>query len=173
MTIRRILARLYSACGGLAALFLMGVCLCSLYSIGASVFGYVARSIDEFAGYSMASSSFLALAYTFGRGEHIRVTLLLEKLPEQQRRWAELWCLAAGAFLSGFLAFYSVKMTYTSWVLHDMSQGLVPIELWIPQLGMAIGTTVLFVAVLEKLIDVAMGGEPVKAADPHDAHADR
>ena len=64
-------------------------------------------------------------------------------------------------------------MTYTSWALHDMSQGLVPMELWIPQLGMAVGTTVLFVAVLEKLVDVAMGGEPLKLADAHDPHADR
>jgi TRAP-type C4-dicarboxylate transport system permease small subunit len=171
--IHRFLARLYAACGGLAALFLVAVGACSLYSIVAPMFGLVARSIDEFAGYSMAASSFLALAYTFSRGEHIRVTLLLEKLDAQKRRWAELWCLAAGAFLSGFLAFYSVKMTYTSWVLHDMSQGLVPMELWIPQLGMALGTTVLFVAVAEKLVDVAAGGELLKSADAHDPHADR
>ncbi|MGQ0677168.1 MAG: TRAP transporter small permease [Rhodospirillales bacterium] len=173
MAIRRILARLYSACGGLAAVFLMGVCLCSLYSIVAPMFGLVARSIDEFAGYSMATSSFLALAYTFGRGEHIRVTLVLEKLDPRGRRRLELWCLGMAAFLSGFFAFYSVKMTYTSWVLHDMSQGLVPMELWIPQIGMAVGTTVLFIAVLEKLVDVARGGELLKLADAHDPHADR
>ena len=83
---RRFLASLYVACGGLAAVFLVGVCVSSLYSMGVSLFGYVARSADDFGGFCMAASSFLALAYTFGSGEHIRVTLFLEKLHGAPRR---------------------------------------------------------------------------------------
>lgn len=154
-------------------MFLVGVCLCSLYSIVAPLFGLVARSIDEFAGYCMAAASFLALAYTFGRGEHIRVTLVLEKLGGKPRRWLELWALAAGTCLAGFLAFYSVKNMYTSWSLNDMSQGLVPIPLWIPQIPMAVGTVVLFIAVADKLAQVALGGEAVHDIDAKDAHIER
>ncbi|MCK6449673.1 MAG: TRAP transporter small permease [Alphaproteobacteria bacterium] len=170
---RRILARLYSFCGGLAAVFLVGVCLCSLYSIGGGLFGYVARSADDFAGFSMAASSFLALAYAFGHGEHIRVTLFLDRVTGAPRRWLELWCLAAGGFLSGYFAYYSVKSTYVSWQLNDVSQGLIPVPLWFPQSAMALGTTVLFVAIAEKLVDVARGGALVRATDAEDAHIER
>jgi len=170
---RRFLARLYSFCGGLAAVFLVGVCLCSLYSIGGGLFGYVARSADDFAGFSMAASSFLALAYAFGHGEHIRVTLFLDKFTGAPRRWMELWCLAAGAFLSGFFAYYSVKSTYVSWQLNDVSQGLIPVPLWIPQSAMALGTTVLFIAVVEKLVDVARGGAYLRVTAAEDAHIER
>jgi len=170
---RRFLARLYLACGALAAVFLVGVCLCSLYSIGGALLGYVARSADDFGGFCMAASSFLALAYTFGSGEHIRVTLVLEKLGAAPRRGMELWCLLAGAFLSGYFAWYSIKMTYLSWQLNDVSQGLIPVPLWIPQIAMALGTTVLFVAMIEKLVDVARGGQYVKEVAAQDAHIER
>jgi len=170
---RRYLAWLYHACGVLAAVFLVGVCVSSLYSIGGAMFGYVARSADDFGGFSMAASSFLALAYTFGHGEHIRVTLVLEKLQGAARRAAEIWCLAAGAFLSGYFAFYSIKMTYQSWVFQELSQGLIAIPVWIPQLGMAIGTATLFIAVADKLVDVLRGGALVRAIDAKDAHIER
>jgi TRAP-type C4-dicarboxylate transport system permease small subunit len=170
---RSLLARLYRGCGALAAVFLVGVCLCSLYSIGGSLFGYVARSADDFGGFCLAAASFLALAYTFGGGEHIRVTLVLDKLAGGPRRALELWCLSAGAFLSGYFAYYSVKMTYLSWVLKDVSQGLVAVPLWLPQSAMALGTTVLFVAMVEKLVDVARGGRIDKPVAAQDAHFER
>jgi TRAP-type C4-dicarboxylate transport system permease small subunit len=170
---RSFLARLYLGCGVLAAIFLVGVCLFSLYSIGGGLFGYVARSADDFGGFCMAASSFLALAYTFGSGEHIRVTLVLEKLTGARRRGMELWCLLAGAFLSGYFAYYSVKMTYLSWQLNDVSQGMVPVPLWVPQSAMALGTTVLFVAVVEKLVDIARGGQIAKEIAAQDAHFER
>lgn len=170
---RRLLARLYFACGVLAAVFLVGVCLSSLYSIGGSLFGYVARSADDFGGFCMAASSFLALAYTFGNGEHIRVTLVLEKLHGATRRAMELWCLLAGAFLSGYFAWYSIKMTYLSWELQDVSQGLIVVPLWIPQIAMALGTTTLFIAMVEKLVDVARGGAYLKEVAAEDAHIER
>lgn len=170
---RRFLARLYSFCGGLAAVFLVGVCLCSLYSIGGGLFGYVARSADDFAGFSMAASSFLALACAFGHGEHIRVTLFLDRATGASRRRMELWCLGVGGFLAGFFAWYSIKTVYVSWRLNDISQGLVPVPLWIPQTAMAVGTTVLFIAMIEKLVDVARGGALVRATDAKDAHIER
>ena len=47
------------------------------------------------------------------------------------------------------------------------------ISVWIPQIGMALGTSVLFLAMLEKLVDVARGGEFLKTVDIKDAHIER
>ena len=170
---RAFLTGLYKACGALAGVFMVGVCVFSVYSIGGSLFGYVARSADEFAGYCMAASSFLALAYTFGHGEHIRVTLILEKLHGPARRGMETWSLAAGSVLSGFFAYYSIKSAYVSWKLHDMSQGLIPIPLWMPQIAMALGTSVLFIAMVEKLVDVVRGGAYLKDVEATETHIER
>ena len=69
-----------------------------------------------------------------------------------------MWALGAGLFLAGYLAWFSVKMTWQSWALNDMSQGLVPVPMWIPQLGMAVGAAALAVAVADTFVEILRGG---------------
>jgi TRAP-type C4-dicarboxylate transport system permease small subunit len=133
----------------------------------------VAGSADEFAGYCMAASAFLALAATFGRGEHIRVTLILQRFQGTARRVFELWCLTFGVLLSLYLAWFMAKSCYVSWQLGDMSTGLVATPLWIPQLGLAIGSIVFFIAMVEKLVIVARGGAMVDDVGVEDTHIER
>lgn len=170
---RRLLQRLYLACGALAAAFMIAIVVFILYAIGGSLFGYMVRAADEYAGYSMAASSFLALAYTFGKSEHIRITLAIHRLRGRARRWAESWALGAGTFFAGYFAYYSVRMAWTSWILKEVSQGLVPTPLWIPQIGMALGTTVLAIAMLEKFIDLLRGGPLLDEVDAAHLHMER
>ncbi|QQS11858.1 MAG: TRAP transporter small permease [Rhodospirillales bacterium] len=172
---RTALQRLYDATGALGGVFMVLLLVFVLYSVGPGVglwfaqktglpnpLNYVARSADEFAGYAMCASAFLALASTFGRGEHIRVTLFLQRLPDRARRLAELWCLAFGAVLAGYLAWFSVRLCVVSWQIGDLSTGLIAVPLWIPQIGMALGAVVFTIAIVERLVVVAAGGPLVE-----------
>ena len=156
--IRRALGALYELCGWAAGLSLIAILATILLQIGGPIFGYIFRAGDELSGYFMAASFFLALAHAFGRGEHIRVTLIVERFTGHPRRAIELWALGAGSLLAGFFAFYAVKMCWLSWVLKDVSQGLIPFPLWVPQLGMAVGGVILALAVVEQFVAVAAGG---------------
>jgi TRAP-type C4-dicarboxylate transport system permease small subunit len=100
----------------------------------------------------MAACGFLALAHTLKRGEHIRVTLLLEHAGLRMRRALELWSLAAAALLSGLLAFYSVRFAVQSWQFNDISTANDATPLWIPQLAMAAGTVVLLAAFIDEFV---------------------
>ena len=183
---RDMLRRLYDVTGYLGGVFMILLLLFVLYSVGPGVglwmdqtlglpnpFNYVARSADELAGYAMCASAFLAFAATFGRGEHIRVTLILQRFEGRARRLLELWCLAIGALLAGYLAWYSVKLCWVSWQINDLSTGLLPIPLWIPQVGMALGAVVFAIAVVEQLVVVATGGPLMQEASAEDAHFER
>jgi len=191
------LRKLYDAAAVLAGLFMIALLGFVLYSVGpgiggwlqsvlcgpGSLFGgavclgnpitYVAGSADEFAGYCMAASAFLALAATFGRGEHIRVTLILQRFTGTTRRLLELWCLGLAVLLSGYLAWFMVKNCIISWQLGDMSTGLVATPLWIPQLGLAFGSVIFFIAIAEKLVVVARGGAWMEEIATEDAHIER
>lgn len=171
--IRDALQRLYFACGVAAGACLVAVAGFVLYSIGGGLFGYIARSADDFAGYAMLASSFLALAHTFGKGEHIRVTILIQRLHGRSRRIAEIWCLAIASALAGYLAWFSIKTTWISYEIGDVSTGLVPVPLWIPQVAMALGASVLFIAVLEQLIVALTGGVPMRDAESDDVRMER
>ncbi len=59
-------------------------------------FGVLIPSADDFARLCMAASSFLALAYTMRQGVHIRVNLLIDRLPPGPARAVEIFCLLCG-----------------------------------------------------------------------------
>ena len=65
-----------------------------------------------------------------------------------------------GCGFIAFFAWYAVLMTYDSWQFHDRAQGVLPVPLWIPQLGYAGGLVILLIAFVDELIHVLGGGEP-------------
>lgn len=157
---RRALDLLYNLSGFLAGLFLVGVAALTFLRIVGRLLGFPAESYDDFAGYSMAASSFLGLAWTLRSGGHIRVDLLLRRLKGSYRWVMEGACLVTSCFLTMYFAWHAVDMALTSYQLSEVSQGLVPVPLWIPQSGMALGLVVLAIAFADDLIVLLSGGNP-------------
>ena len=143
---------LYRLSGYAAAFFLILVAGFILTGIASRIFGFYIRGLAEYSGYSMAASSFLALAYTFGEKGHIRITLFLEKAKENARRALELWCLFVSTFFSGFLSYYFIKMLIISIKFGERSEGADEILMWIPQLSVAIGSTIFFICIIHNFI---------------------
>ena len=146
---RRLLDFLYTGAAWLAALAMIGVLLMVLLSIASRQFGFHVPGTDAYAGYSMAAAGFLALAHTLKCNEHIRVTLLLGHLEGRARHALEMWALTAAVGLSGLFAFYSVRLAWVSRAINDMSTSSDATPLWIPQVGMAAGTVILFIAFVD------------------------
>src|SRR5205814_4718426 len=120
---RGTLDRIYSAAAYLAALFLVCTLAMVLLGIFGRMFSFQVRGTDAYAGYCMASAGFLALAHTLMRGEHIRVTLVLEHTNATARRWLERWSLAAAMVLTLAFAWYSVRLAWQSHAFNDISTG--------------------------------------------------
>ena len=104
--------------------------------------------------------AFLGLAHTFRSGEMIRVGLLIDKLPERSRHWTEVVCLVIGTGFIGFFAFYACQLIRDSWRFHEMSQGVISIPMWIPQIGYAAGLIILLIAFIDEFIHVVRGNLP-------------
>lgn len=101
--------------------------------------GWDIGGLDAYAGFSIAAALFLALPQTLRRQEHIRVTVLLERLPPRARSALEWWSLGAGFALACYLALYAARLVLISRQMHDVSQSADATPLWIPQLAMALG----------------------------------
>ena len=130
------------------------------------------RGTDAYAGYCMAAAGFLALAHTLRRGEHIRVSLVLQRLSPPSRRGLDVACHAVGLLLSGLFAWFCVRLAWQSYSFNDVSQATDATPLWIPQLAMALGTLVLFIAFVDSLIDAARGRTPSPEAAAEPAHVE-
>ena len=148
---RKILSALYDGAGYLAALFMVGCLGMVMAGVAGRLLNFHLRGADSYAGYCMAAAGFLALAHTLKRGEHIRVTLFIERLGKKGKHAMELIAHVIGLFFSGVFAFYSTRLVYQSYSFNDISQGNDATPLWIPQIGMAVGALVLFIAILDEL----------------------
>jgi TRAP-type C4-dicarboxylate transport system permease small subunit len=113
----------------------------------------------------MAASGFLALAHTLKRGEHIRVTLILAALSGRWKKAMEVWALAFASVLTTMFAFYSCRLSWQSHVFNDISTGSDASPLWIPQIGMAVGTVILAIAFVDELVLELLGKRAAHQSD--------
>ncbi|MFQ5973444.1 MAG: TRAP transporter small permease [Alphaproteobacteria bacterium] len=169
---RRALDLLYRGSGILAAILLAAIGLVVLLQVGANLIdeiaswitgepiGLVVPSYAEFAGFFLAASSFLALAYTLRAGGHIRVSLVIQNVVGTGRRLVELWCLAAAASLSGYFSFFTIGLVLDSYAFGDLSFGMVPVPLWIPQTLVALGLVIFTIALIDEFFQVLRGEQP-------------
>ncbi len=169
---RRCLDLLYKASGALAAAFLAAIAGIVLLQVGANVIdlfakwftgapiGLVVPSYAEFAGFFLAATSFLALAYTLRHGGHIRVSLVIQNLSGGPRRAVELWCTGAAGLLSFYFTVYTVGLVLESIEFSDMSVGMIAVPLWVPQTAMALGLVILTIALVDEFFSVLLGREP-------------
>lgn len=166
---RRALDNLYRISGGLAAAFIVAivavvfvqVCLNLADKIAAAMFGtglgLTIPSYADFTGFFLAASTFLALAYALRAGGHIRVTLLLTRLPEQARRGVEIVVVAIALAMSAYASWYIILLVYDSLEYGDRSSGMVSVPLWLPQLPVAFGLIILTIALLDELVGLLRG----------------
>lgn len=149
---RKLLNGIYDSAAALAALFMVGMLGMVLLSIVSRQLHFHVNGTDAYAGYLMAGASFMALAHTLKRGEHIRVTLVLSTFKGAGRRSLELWSLGVACLLSWLFAFYSCRLVWQSLEFHDISTGNDATPLWIPQLAMALGTVIFALAFVDELV---------------------
>jgi TRAP-type C4-dicarboxylate transport system permease small subunit len=83
--------------------------------------------------------------------------------------------LGVAALISGVLTWETLGMVAQNAARGEVTSGLVPVPLWIPQVGMALGVTLFTVAIVEDLINALRGAplaftrnEPVQGAAPTD-----
>jgi TRAP-type C4-dicarboxylate transport system permease small subunit len=149
---RKALNALYDGAAALAAFFMVALLVMVLLSITSRLLHFHVPGTDAYAGYLMAAAGFLALAHTLKRGEHIRVTLLINALRGAPRRALELWALAAASALALLGAWYSARLVWQSRAFNDISTASDATPLWLPQLGMAVGMAVLAIAFVDELV---------------------
>ena len=161
---RAFLDSLYRLSGALAAVGMVATLVMVSAGIVSRPLGIYLPGTDDYAGYAMAACGFLALAYTFKHGEHIRVSLVIERAGPRLRRALECFSLASATAVVAMLAWYSVRLAWQSHEFEEISQGVDATPLWIPQLSMALGALVLLIAVVDDLVLATLGREPRRLA---------
>lgn len=157
---RRFLDKLYLGAGMLAGLFIILITIMILAQIVGRWFNIIIPSTEDFAGFFLAAATFLALAYTFRMGGHIRITILVHLLKGKLHRFALTAALSVFILMITYAVYYTAAFVYESWSYEELSQGYIAVPLWIPQLGMMLGLIVFLIALIDDLVLLISGGIP-------------
>ncbi len=125
-----------------------------------SAIGLTIPSYADFTGFLLAAASFLSLAYTLREGAHIRVVLLVSRLPKKLHTPVEIWSIFFSLAVSLYFTWYTAKLTQESYTYNDLSAGMIAVPIWIPQTAMLLGLVVLSVALFDELVAVCSGNIP-------------
>jgi TRAP-type C4-dicarboxylate transport system permease small subunit len=168
---RKFLDRLYLAGGALGAGF---IALIAVLMIAQSIlreFHVNTGAVNDVVAWFCAAAAFFAMAHSFKHGDFVRVTLLLETVNARTRRIMELVSLLIASVSVAYLAYSACLFTYESWEFNDISQGLLPMPMWIPQLSFALGSLLLLIAVVDEFVIVLRGGVPTFVREVAERHA--
>lgn len=162
---RAMLDRIYLSAGAISGLSIILICLVILARVVGRWLGIVIPSSDDFAGYLLASSSFLALAYTFRSGAHIRVSLFTSRLSKNTLLWVDRSVLTFAACLVSYLAYQLGYMVWESWVFEEVTSGYIPMPLWAVQLPMSIGAFIFAIAIIDSSVCSWLFKTPIPKSD--------
>ncbi len=174
---RAFLDKLYSAGGVMAAIFLFAIFTIVLLQVGANLIDFIAASVTghaiglaipsyaEIAGFMLAGTSFLALPYALRHGTHIRVNLFIQRMGPTGRRISDSWSFLVGLVLISWLTYYAWELVLESYEFGDLSPGLIAVPIWIPQITLALGTTLMAISLLDGFISSLMNKDFFVSAD--------
>jgi TRAP-type C4-dicarboxylate transport system permease small subunit len=160
MTIRSLLDRFYLACAWAAAAAIAGIFILMLVqSIGREL-GLQVRGADDISAWLCAASAFLGLAHTLQAGEMVRVGLWIDRLGPLWQRRVEIVVLLIASTFTGWAAWAVADFVRQSREFNELTQGLIIVPIWMPQLSVVVGITALFIALVDELVRVVAGQVP-------------
>lgn len=145
---------------GMAYLAGWNYVLCALFItadiVGRSAFGVSSAATVEISGYMLACGISWALAHTLAERAHIRVDVLVNRLPLRPRAWLHLLALVLLGLFAVFLAWAGWSLLEESMMFdaHDNSALHIPMAL--PQGIWAFGLASFVVMIAVLLIEAAL-----------------
>lgn len=157
--IDRTISVICQLCGFLAGAAILVLAGLVISSITSRAMGIYVPGLTDYAAYCLAWAGALGMAYTFGQHGHIRVEMLVDRMRGRVRYVFELGVLLLATVMVTYLAWFLVKMTYTSWVYEDRSDGSDEIMIWIPQVPFAVGFSLFALVLILAVVRAVLRGD--------------
>jgi TRAP-type C4-dicarboxylate transport system permease small subunit len=152
-----LVARLGTAMGYLAG---WGFILCAAFItfdvIARRFFGFSSQSTTEVTGYALAFGISWALAHALVARAHVRIDILINRLPPAVRYPMHLLSLAALAVFVGFVAWGAYELVDESLLFGATDISLLRTPLWLPQGLWAAGIGVFLLLILLMLAETTL-----------------
>ena len=151
----RFLDRVYLGMGYLCGTMFLLLALFITYQVIARKFDIImAPGMDLMSGYTMAMASSWAFSYALRTGSHVRIDVLLPFMSPRVRWWADQTALASIVFFVGITSWKTWAMVMKSHEIGAVTNTYPLVPLWIPQVFVAIGFSMLAFTAIHMMIDM-------------------
>ncbi len=131
---------------------------------------YVLRApttwVQEVSIYLCMAVGLLGAAFALKNNHHFSITILVDRLSVQNAWRIKLLTNLMGIIYSSIFVFKGSQMAQFSYVMKDVSNGVMAIPLWIPWLLVPLGGILLTLQFINKLSDLIFCREPEKNEGP-------
>ncbi|MDR5858821.1 TRAP transporter small permease [Halomonas eurihalina] len=150
-----------SAVGGIvAACCLMFLALIITYEVFMRYFFSSPTAwVQEFSVYLWMAIAFLAAAYALRNDSHFAVTILVDRLSEENSRRLKMLTHMIGLGYSIIFVIKGIEMVHFNYEMGDVSTGLIQVPLWIPGSLLPIGAALLSLQFFNKLLQEIVNKE--------------
>ncbi|WP_188074565.1 TRAP transporter small permease [Pusillimonas sp. ANT_WB101] len=162
---RKILDTLYDGSLYLAGLFLVSLFAVMILEAVMRAFGSQVTGAGELVGWFCAAAGFLALPATFKRGDMVRVGVLLDAARPSLRKPLMLAGLLIATSFSVYMVWAAGKYLLDGWDSGELTQGMIELPVWIPQLSFLSGTVLLLLAVVDEFVSICMASASTLRAE--------
>lgn len=107
---------------------------------------------SEYSGYLMVAVALAGLSYTLRTDGHIRITILLVKLPPQVQRYLEAAAILMALLITGFICYHAFQMAIDAFTYEMTADSISQTPLYLPQALIPIGLFGLCVQLLAQLL---------------------
>jgi TRAP-type C4-dicarboxylate transport system permease small subunit len=101
--------------------------------------------------------AFCALAYTLAIGAHVRISILVEKLPVKYRPYLEWLVSLVGLGFCALLTYVSWTFFWESFVINEEMLAIIKLPWWVGKFAMPLGFFVMTLRYLFNLVAVMAG----------------
>lgn len=149
-----VLARLMNRCAGW--LFVLCAFFITFDVLARKFLGFSSQSTTELSGYMLGVGIAWGLAGALEARTHVRIDILIQKVPPQYRGYLHWVALATLAVFAGFLVYGAWHTTMESWDFRATDNSLLKTPLIIPQGLWLIGTGVFGIMCVLRVLEVAL-----------------
>lgn len=99
---------------------------------------------EEYGAYMLVAITCMGLAYTWKEGSHVRVELLIKRLPPAARRWLRVITIFIAFLFTVFMVVASYQLVSFSFMFGTRSGSWIRTPIAWPQITIIVGSVLLF-----------------------------
>ncbi|MEM7744835.1 MAG: TRAP transporter small permease [Pseudomonadota bacterium] len=144
----------HAACivgGWLVILLSVGICV---EVVLRKAFSQSLQGIDEYGGYALAVTASLGMAYCFYEHAHIKIDLVVRKLPKRFARVLSVIAIVALGIVVGMLALEAFSLSEESYMFGAFSNTPLRTPIYYPQAIWALGFGLFVLAIVLRLLHI-------------------